>query len=56
MIDGSKGQIPVFLKPERILLSEKACCQAGQKTLQKALLIIEIIPRLLNIRSFRPLV
>ena len=48
--------MPVFSKPEAIFAGVNAFCQAGQKTLQKALFDMETIARLFIINSLRPLV
>ena len=49
VISGLSGQMPVFRKPDKILLSVKADFHAGQKIPQKSLLLIDTIPKLLNI-------
>ena len=44
--------MPILRNPETILIGKKAFFQAGKKTLQKALLNINIKPKPLYINSF----
>ena len=56
IIYGLYGNIPVFLNLKAMFSRVKACCQKGQKTLQKARLDILTIPRLLDNKRFKPVV
>jgi hypothetical protein len=53
---GSQGHIPVFSNLEVIFFGIKACFHAGRKRLQKDLLDMETMPKLLNINVFSPFV
>ena len=48
--------MPILVNPDLILVAIKASCQAGQNMLQKLLLDIKIIPKLLANRLLRLLV
>ena len=50
---GSYGNIPVVLNADLMFSKVNACCQAGQKRLQKAHLDIVSIPRLLDNKEFK---
>ena len=52
---GLYRKMPVLRNPEAILVGEKAFFQVGKKTLQKALLDIDVKPKPLYISSFNPL-
>jgi hypothetical protein len=42
--EGHQGTRPVFFQDDLILLSVKALCQAGQKTLKKSFWLILVSP------------